>query len=127
MKKLSASNQKWLKGIHLVVAGLWLSCVILLLLLPLVGRKITGGDELYMYTHIYHFVDIYVLSPAATATLLTGLAFSLFTRWGFFRHGWLIYKWMATVAIILVGTFYLGPMATTMLGIAEAKRAAALT
>jgi hypothetical protein len=127
MKQMSASNQKWLKGIHLVVAGLWLSCVILLLALPLVARNITGGDELYMYNHIYHFVDMYVLTPAAVATLLTGLVFSLFTRWGFFRHGWLVYKWSATLAIILTGTFYLGPMVTKMLEISETKRAAALT
>lgn len=127
MKKMPASSQKWLKGIHLVVAGLWLSCVIMLLALPLAARKVTGGDELYMYSHLYHFIDMYVLTPAAIATLLTGLVFSLFTKWGFFRHGWLVYKWIATLAIILAGIFYLGPMVTKLLGIAEAKRAAVLT
>jgi len=126
MKKLSVSNQKLLKAIHLVVAGLWLSCVIMLLVLPIVAGKITDGRELYMYMYIYHFIDLYVLTPAAIATFFTGLVFSLFTRWGFFRHGWLIYKWIVTLAIIITGTFYLGPMVTRLLGIAETRGAAAL-
>lgn len=87
MKTMSASSQKLLKGIHIIVAGLWLSCVLLLALMPLVTKSVSSGDELFMYNYIYYFVDMYVLTPAAMATLLTGLVFSLFTKWGFIRHG----------------------------------------
>lgn len=126
MKKMSVSKQKLLKAIHLISAGLWLSCVVLLTVLPLIARKITTGDELYMYNYIYHFVDMYVLTPAAIITLLTGLVFSLFTKWGFVRHGWIVYKWAVTLALVLSGTFYLGPMVTNLLEISEFKRIGAL-
>lgn len=126
MKKLSASGQKFLKSIHLVAAGLWLSCVIVLLMMPVLSGDIVTGEELYMYNLIYHFIDMYILTPAAIATLLTGFVYSLFTRWGFFRHGWLIYKWIATLGIIVSGTFYLGPMVTKMLTIADLERLGAL-
>ncbi len=126
MKKLSISGQKFLKVVHILAAGLWLSCVIVLLVIPLVAKRIGTGEELYMYNLIYHFIDMSILTPAAIATLVTGFVYSLFTNWGFFKHGWLVYKWLVTVAIIISGTFYLGPMITKMLAIADLKRLGAL-
>ena len=126
MKKMSRSQQKILKSVHLISAGLWLSCVVVLALMPLLSKGVVNGDELYMYNRVYHFIDMGILTPAAVATLLTGLLYSLFTPWGFFKHGWLIYKWGVTLAIVLTGTFYLGPMVTQCLGIVSVKRAAAL-
>ena len=126
MKKLSMSGQKFLKAVHLVAVGLWLSCVIVLLVIPVIARNIVTGEELYMYNLIYHFIDMYILTPAAIATLLTGVVYSLFTKWGFFKHGWLVYKWLSTLAIIISGTFYLGPMVTKMLAIVDLKRLTAL-
>lgn len=126
MKTLNRSQQHLLKTLHLVSAAIWMTGVVILALLPLISSKITSGDELYMYDLVYHFIDIKILTPAAVVTLVTGLIFSVFTRWGFFKHGWLIYKWIITVVIILTGTFYLGPMVTNMLDISDLKRIAAL-
>ena len=50
MNKMSASQQKLLKVTHLIFAGIWFSSVILITLLPLVSKKFTTGDELYMIT-----------------------------------------------------------------------------
>jgi uncharacterized membrane protein len=90
MKKLSVSQQKILKVIHLISMGIWLTGVIILTLLPIISRKITNGDELYMYNNIYHFIDMFILTPAAILTLITGIIYSVFTKWGFFRRGWII-------------------------------------
>jgi len=45
------------------------------------------------------------------------LTHSAFSNWGFFKHKWLIFKWIVTVAAILFGTFFLGPWETTMMEI----------
>ena len=92
MKKLTVSQRKFLKAIHLISVSLWLSSVVILMLLPIIYRNIALGDELYMYNLAYHFIDMFILTPAAILTLLTGLTYSLFTKWGFFRHGWIVYK-----------------------------------
>jgi len=126
MKKLSLAGQRFLKSVHLIAVGSWLSCVIVLLVMPVITRHIVTGEELYMYNLMYHFIDMYILTPAAIATLLTGIVYSLFTKWGFFKHGWLIYKWIVTLAIIISGIFYLGPMVTKMLAITDLKRLGAL-
>ena len=36
---------------------------------------------------------------------------------GFFKHGWMILKWIVTIVAILIGTFYLGPWETNMMDI----------
>jgi hypothetical protein len=126
MKTLKTSHQKLLKTIHLIATSIWLSSVVTLMLLPLISGKIISGGEIYIYNLAYHFIDMFILTPAAILTLLTGLMYSLFTHWGFFRHGWLVYKWFVTLLIIITGTFYLGPMVTRLLEIADVKRIAAL-
>ncbi len=126
MQKLTISHQKLLKVIHLISVSIWLSSVVTLMLIPIISKKITLDDEIYMYNLAYHFIDMFILTPAAILTLLTGLIYSLFTKWGFFRHGWIIYKWIVTLLIIITGTFYLGPMVTKLLEISDIKRIAAL-
>ncbi|MBF0315568.1 MAG: hypothetical protein HQK50_18145 [Oligoflexia bacterium] len=122
MKKLTFNQQRTLKTFHLIFAGVWLTCVFLLLCLPFVVTNFSSGDDLYLYNKIYHFIDLAVLSPSAAGTLLTGLLYSLLTPWGFFKHGWLIYKWIITLLVIGVGTFYLGPMVSKLLLIAGEKK-----
>jgi uncharacterized membrane protein len=126
MKTLNRSQQNFLKTIHLISASTWMTCIIVITLMPHIAKSITNGDELYMYNRIFHFIDMKMVTPAAVTTLITGLIYSIFTKWGFFKHGWLIYKWVITLGLILVGTFYLGPMVTNMLEISEIKRIAAL-
>lgn len=126
MKKLTAKQQKALKTIHLVFVSIWFSSVVTLMLLPILSQKITNGDELYMYNVAYHFIDMFILTPAAVVVLLTGLVYSIFTKWGFAKHGWIIYKWIVTLVIIITGTFYLGPMVENLLEIADTKRINAL-
>ena len=58
-----------------------------------------------------------VVILGAFGCLITGLIYSSFSNWGFFKHTWLILKWIITVAAILFGTFFLGPWETTMMEI----------
>lgn len=126
MMTLTAFQQKLLKTIHLITASVWLSSVMTLMLLPVISKKITTGDEFYMYNLVYYFIDMFILTPAAVFTLLTGLIYSVFTKWGFIKHGWLVYKWIITLFIIITGTFYLGPLVEKLLEISNDKRLAAL-
>ena len=59
--------------------------------------------------------------------MLTGILYSTFSNWGFFKHKWMVVKWIVTVAAILFGTFYLGPWETTMMEISGKLGMSALT
>lgn len=53
--------------------------------------------------------------PLSFATLLTGLALGLGTRWGVFRYPWVVAKLVLIVTVVLVGAFVIAPASDQML------------
>lgn len=118
MLKLTPSGLRWLKGLHLITVSCWIGGAMSLLLLYLLKNGITEGSELHMIDRCIHHVDIMVIViPGGFGCVITGLIYSLFTNYGFFRHKWLTVKWILTIAAILSGTFFLGPWETAMMEI----------
>jgi hypothetical protein len=114
MKQFTAKQQKWLKSFHLLFAAVWLTCGSVMLSFALVTPGLNNADQLYMLNFLTDFIDMRILVPAAMLTLLTGLLYGIFTRWGFFIHRWLVYKWIITVSIIVIGTIFTGPWIAEM-------------
>ncbi len=118
MFKFGSTGLKWLKGVHLVAVTCWIGGAVSLLLLYFLKQGVDDGGVLYGINQAAHHVDMNVIVlPGAFGCLATGLVYGVFTRWGFFRHGWMIVKWVVTVSAILFGTFYLGPWETAMMEI----------
>lgn len=95
MPKLSPSQQKALKFIHLLAVCCWLGgAVAMLCLSPLCnGPQIANGGQLHGINLALDQIDIWVVViPGAVGCLLTGLVYCIFTKWGFFRHGWIAVK-----------------------------------
>ncbi len=127
MAVLGANGSKWLKGIHLVAVSCWVGGGVALILLYFAKDGVDDPGVLYGINQAIHFVDMnVVVIPGAFGCLLTGLAYSALTNWGFFKHGWLIFKWIVTVTAILFGTFFLGPWETAMMEISGDLGLAAL-
>jgi uncharacterized membrane protein len=106
--KLGAGSQKWLKAVHLVFASMWVGGGVTLVGMHL-WMDAQTGQELYGINRSMRFVDDFIIIPGAFGSLLTGLIYSAFTNWGFFKHGWIIAKWVINLGGILFGTFFLGP------------------
>ncbi len=118
MQKLSANGVRWLKGLHLLAVACWVGGAISLISLSFLKAGITDGRVLYGINQSLHHVDMsIVVVPGAIGSLLTGLAYSLLTNWGFFKHNWLTFKWIVTVTAIVFGTFFLGPWESAMMEI----------
>jgi uncharacterized membrane protein len=118
MKKLSIKGLKWLKGFHLIAVSSWIGGAVSLLALYFLKEGVTDGTLLYGINKSIHHVDMnIVVIPGAVGSLLTGLLYSLFSHWGFFKHNWLTFKWIVTITAIVFGTFFLGPWETAMMEI----------
>ena len=118
MVKLKSKGLKWLKGLHMVAVSCWVGGGVSLLMLYFLKGHTDNGGVLFGINQSIHHVDMaVVVVPGAFGCLLTGLIYSLFSNWGFFKHNWLIFKWIVTVTAILFGTFYLGPWETAMMNI----------
>jgi len=118
MPKLKAKGLQWLKGFHLLAVSCWIGVAVSLISLYFLKKPVTDGAVLYGINQSIHHVDMsIVVVPGAIGCLLTGLGYSLFSNWGFFKHKWLTFKWIVTVTAIVFGTFFLGPWEAAMMDI----------
>jgi hypothetical protein len=85
-----------------------------------------NGDALYAINEIYTFLDDFVIIPTATLSSLTGFFLCWFTNWSFFKHYWVITKWVLTTVAIVFGTFRIGPWINAMTSISATERLQAL-
>ncbi len=125
MKKLSAKGQKWLKGIHILFACMWVGAAIILCFMnPFL--KASDGMQLYGIDVSMKFIDDYIIIPGANGALLTGLVYSIFTGWGWFKHRWIVVKWCITLFGVIFGTFWLGPWVNGLVPVSKVQGLAAL-
>jgi uncharacterized membrane protein len=126
MTKMSAGAQKWLKCFHILFGCTWIGCGIVLIVMPYFVSP-ADGRELYGIMFTLDFIDLFILVPGAMGTFLTGLIYSIWTKWGWFKHNWITVKWIICLFGIVFGTFYLGPWLSDMAHIAGEKGLAALS
>lgn len=108
MRKLGSQGQKWLKCVHLICVCFWMGGASTMTLMNFV-LSATDGQELFGLNSAKLFVDYYIIIPGANGCLLTGILYALLTRWGWFKHRWIVVKWVITLYGIIFGTFWLGP------------------
>ena len=126
MKKLNSKGIKVLKIFHIFFAFSWVISAIVLCLLIFAVHPLSG-DEFYMHSRIVQIVDDYFIIPGAIGALITGLIYSIWTNWGFFKHPWITVKWVLIIVQILLGTFMLSDIVNNNVILADQLRDAALT
>lgn len=108
MKKITGRGLKVLKTVHLLLAFMWIGGALAMMLLMLATSP-AESHEMYMRSLALKMIDDWLIIPGATGTFLSGIVYGAWTNWGFFRHRWLVVKWILTVVMILLGTFLMGP------------------
>ncbi|HOP30009.1 MAG TPA: hypothetical protein P5120_07280 [Spirochaetota bacterium] len=126
MKKLNSKQIRILKIIHIFFFVSWIGGGIGLISLMFLAQPLIP-DDIYMKYRSMQVIDDFIIIPGALGSLFTGLIYSIWTNWGFFRQRWLTVKWILTVAQILFGTFALGPWLNGNVDIAMKLRGSALT
>ena len=125
MKKLSANGMKVLKIFHLLFIMMWVIGVVAMAIIYFAHPK--SGDELYSSFHIMRLVDDILVIPGAMLTVVVAIIYGTFTNWGFFKHKWITVKWIISVTVIIVGTFFFSPWLDNCLEIANQQRDIAQT
>jgi hypothetical protein len=108
MIQLGPGGQRWLKLFHVIFASLWVGGAIGINLMGFFLRA-EDGMQLYGITLSMKFIDDFIIIPGATGSFATGLLYSMFTGWGWFRHRWITVKWLINLYGVIFGTFFLGP------------------
>jgi hypothetical protein len=127
MPQLTGKQKNWLVSAHVVFGGAWFGTAIGMVVTAFNHLTATNGDELYAINATLKLLDDFVIIPSAILSLLTGGLLSWLTIWGFVKFYWVIAKWVATVTLIVFGTFWLGPWTNAATEIAKVERLNALT
>jgi hypothetical protein len=124
--KLNVKQKNWLVSLHVSSGAIWLGTGLCLVIMGAKNIHETSGDALYAVNEICKLLDDFVIIPTATISLVSAFFLSWFTNWGFFKHYWVIAKWVLTVLAIVFGTFWIGPWINAMTSISAAERLKAL-
>lgn len=107
-QKLTTSQTKWVKALHMLSACLWGGGALSMVLLHcMVTTK--SGEALYGRDLCLMVIDRYVVTSGALGCLATGLVFALKSNWGFFRFRWIIVKWVVNIGFIIFGFMFYMP------------------
>jgi uncharacterized membrane protein len=118
MKKLGPKGQRWLKGFHALFACMWVGAGIILTVKQFFITPTSDG-ELYGVLATMDFIDMYIIIPGAMGVLLTGLLYSIWTHWGWFKHNWITAKWIICIYGVAFGTYPLGPWMSSLAQISK--------
>jgi len=99
---MTPSLRKLALTAHVTSSVGWLGAVTVFLALAIAG--VTSKDH-QMVRAVYLAMGLtvsYVIVPLAFASLLSGLVLALGTRWGLFRHYWVMIKFLLTALATIV-------------------------
>ena len=113
MKTLSPKGMKTLKAFHLILIMMWTIGVFTMCLLY--WKPTSSGLEYLYNQQTAMFIDYALVIPGAILTVVTGIIYGIFTKWGFFKYRWITVKWIAGILVILIGTFGLHPLAEVII------------
>lgn len=83
---------------HVTSSVGWLGSVAVFLVLATAGVTSQGSEVVRAAYLAMELVAWYVILPLSLASLLTGLVQALATKWGLFRHYWIVFKLVINVA-----------------------------
>ena len=118
--------QRWLKAFHIVFASMWFGGALLLNVKQFFVDARSDG-ELFGTLKTMVFVDWSIIVPGALGVLVTGLVYSIWTQWGWFKHRWITVKWAICIFGVIFGTYPLGPWLEEMMRLAGEHGLAALS
>jgi hypothetical protein len=131
MAQLTGKAKLWLVSSHVVIAAVWFGTALTMVAIAFYATHLyatasASGDGLYTLQALLVYLNDYLLMPAATLSILSGTALCALTVWGFFKHYWVIAKWVGTVTVITAISGWVGPWVYAATAIAETDRLQAL-
>lgn len=115
--RFSPSSRKLVLTLHIITTIGWLGSVAAYIPIAVYVLTNNNAEMIQSAIHIMSLVVNFIIVPMAFASLLTGVALSLGTRWGLFQHYWILCKLLLTAVALFVLVGYtqgLNEMAATI-------------
>jgi hypothetical protein len=98
---------------HLTFSVGWIGTVVAYLALGVTAANSRDVETIRGAWMAMELVGWYVISPLAVASLLTGLVMALGTKWGLFRHYWVLISFALTVFATIILLLHMPTVSST--------------
>lgn len=110
---MSPGLRKAALSLHLTVSVGWIGTVVAYLVLGVTAVNATDDATVRAAWVGMEVTGWYAIVPLAVASLVTGIVMALGTRWGLFRHYWVIISLVLTSIAVLVLILHMPTVSTT--------------
>jgi len=124
---LGITGRRVLLSIHILLNSILVGGFAAILFLNLIKQGATTGDNIYTLNLAAFKIHDQLITNAAFGVIITGLLFSLFTKWGFFDFYWVTVKWVGLAILFFLIISYMGPAVNGMAAISDVEGGQALT
>ncbi len=116
--KLSVKQKNWVLSFHIGFAGLWTGTILCMFLITLRNKYTANSDILFAFHSMVNLLDDVIVIPAGIGSVLTATLLCWGSNYGFFKFYWVITKWILTIGLIILGSFWLFSWSNTAENIA---------
>ncbi len=98
--KMKGRSMKWLRVLHLLSSCIWFGATVCIGVLAVICFFYLNETDFLIAAPIIPELYKILILPAAVFTILQGFVYGFFTKWGFFRHRWVVLKWILILLLI---------------------------
>lgn len=119
---LSNYGKKVLLSFHIILISIWLGSLIAIILLQLSKHSSLFTTHLFVVDRLIFILFDSIIMNISISVAITGLVFSMFTNWGFFKFYWIITKWLTILFLAMIIMFLASPSINGMASLSDVFR-----
>jgi len=116
---LGTFGKKILLSIHILLIAIWIGTLIASLVLVFLKKNTFNAIQFSGLDKSVFLLFDSIIMNISIAVTLSGLVFSVFTNWGFFRFYWIITKWVIIVFVAILIMFFASPAVNGMAALSD--------
>ena len=119
---LTSTLKKLLLSLHIILVSIWLGSLISIILMQLSKHYCLIATHFFVVDKLIFIFFDSVIMNISIAVAITGLLFSMFTNWGFFKFYWIITKWLTILFLAVIIMFFASPAINGMASLSDVFR-----
>lgn len=92
---------RWIRVLHVISVSIWFGSVVCIFSLAVICFFQLNQTSFLIIAPLVPQLYQKVVMPAAIFTIIQGIIYGFCTGWGFFKHKWVLFKWLLVILIAL--------------------------
>ncbi|UCE07720.1 MAG: FMN-binding protein [bacterium] len=119
---LNKSGKKILLSLHIILISIWLGNLISIILMQLSKHYCLVATHFSVVDRLIFILFDSIVMNISIVVAITGLLFSMFTNWGFFKFYWIGIKWFTIFFLAGIIMFFASPAINGMASLSDVFR-----